>query len=252
VKSSALERAIVGEGTPEALWAACSSFDALAPLDVSTCWRAVVLAPHPDDETLGFGGAIATLLGRGTAVVVVFATDGEASHPGSTALTREGLRARRAAESEAALRALAEKGSGEITAVWLHIPDGTLARNEEVVADRLAALLQPGDWCVATWERDGHPDHEAAGRAAREAASSAGASMLSYPVWTWHWADPLDVPWEDARRLVLSASASEAKARAVACYESQTAPLGPEPGDAAIVPPGDLAHFGRPFEVVFT
>ncbi len=130
-------------------------------------------------------------------VLVVFVTDGEASHPASTALTGDELRRRRAAESEAALGALSGGRPGGITAYRLHIPDGSLARNEDVIAERLAGLLQRGDWCVATWEQDGHPDHEATGRAARAAASSAGARMLSYPVWTWHWADAARPPVDD-------------------------------------------------------
>jgi LmbE family N-acetylglucosaminyl deacetylase len=42
----------------------------------------------------------------------------------------------------------------------------------------------------APWRHDGHPDHDAAGRAATIASAAAGAPLLQYLVWAWHWADP--------------------------------------------------------------
>jgi hypothetical protein len=50
--------------------------------------------------------------------------------------------------------------------------------------------------------------------------------------------------------LPLPPDALRRKQDAVACYPSQTEPLGPAPEDAAVVPPSDLAHFLRPEEVV--
>ncbi|HEX8933703.1 MAG TPA: hypothetical protein VF788_05850 [Pseudonocardiaceae bacterium] len=62
-------------------------------------------------------------------------------------------------------------------------------------------LLDENSWCLATWARDGHPDHEAAGRSAASATGHTGAQRLSFPVWAWHWAQPADprVPWTAAR-----------------------------------------------------
>ena len=40
--------------------------------------RVVVFAPHPDDEVLGCGGALADLLGRGARLDFVLVTDGAA------------------------------------------------------------------------------------------------------------------------------------------------------------------------------
>ena len=113
----------------------------------------------------------------------------------------------------------------------------------------MRSLLRPGDWCLAPFERDAHPDHDAAGRAARtRLRGRVGARLLRYPLWAWHWAVPDDprVPWHEAVRVVLPEAAQRSKAAALACYRSQTEPLGPAAEDAAVVPPGVLAHFQRP------
>jgi LmbE family N-acetylglucosaminyl deacetylase len=38
----------------------------------------------------------------------------------------------------------------------------------------------------ATWEHDGHPDHDAAGDAVARACATTGAPFLHSLVWTWH------------------------------------------------------------------
>ncbi|HEX2943304.1 MAG TPA: PIG-L family deacetylase, partial [Rhodopila sp.] len=43
----------------------------------------LILAPHPDDESLGCGGLIATAVAAGRAPLVVILTDGAGSHPNS-------------------------------------------------------------------------------------------------------------------------------------------------------------------------
>jgi LmbE family N-acetylglucosaminyl deacetylase len=43
----------------------------------------VVVSPHPDDETPGAGGLIATQVSRHVRVKLLGVTDGEAAYPGS-------------------------------------------------------------------------------------------------------------------------------------------------------------------------
>jgi hypothetical protein len=59
------------------------------------------------------------------------------------------------------------------------------------------------------------------------------------------------LPWAHARRIGLPAPALAAKAAALAEYRSQTAPLGPAPADAPILPGHVLDRFRRPYELVF-
>ncbi|MGK5684229.1 PIG-L deacetylase family protein [Actinoplanes sp. URMC 104] len=235
---------IAGHGTAEQLWQAWPAPAGWPALPLTDAGTPLVVAPHPDDEILGVAGLIATL---GSAELVAV-TDGEASHPGSTVHTPDELAAIRRAETAEALRRL---GVGDATVHRLGQPDGKV--DEDGLAEALTGLLSPGRWCLATWRDDGHPDHEAVGRAAARACEATGAVLLEYPIWTWHWAAPDDprVPWHRAHRIDLAPGARAAKDAAVAAFPSQIAPLGPDPADAAILPPHVLARFARPFEVVF-
>ncbi|XVV16952.1 PIG-L deacetylase family protein [Actinoplanes sp. CA-131856] len=237
---------IAGAGTAEATWRAWPAMAEWPVLALEPGSRPpVVVAPHPDDEILGVAGLMATLGDVGLVAV----TDGEASHPGSAVHTPERLAAIRREETA---EAMARLGLGESTVVRLGQPDGGV--DEAALTGALAQLLGPDQWCLATWRGDGHPDHEAVGRAAAEACARTGARLLEYPIWTWHWASPGDarVPWERARRVPLTPEVMAAKRAAIEAFPSQIHPLGPEPADAAILPPYVLARFARPFEVVLT
>lgn len=233
--------ALTGAGTPEAYW---SSLERLAGLvrwtpAVPVSGRVVVVAPHPDDEVLGPGGTVLRLATAGARVVVAAVTDGEASHPGRAAE----LRRLRRVESEQALAVLGvSPGRGGV--VRLGLPDGAVTA--EQVADRLASLTEPGDLLLAPWDQDGHPDHDATGRAALDVARDRGGTLLQYLVWAWHWADERAIPWERARRVDLSREEADAKRAAAACHTSQTA--GPDP----ILPPHVLVRVTRGFEVLLT
>ncbi|MCV7252917.1 PIG-L family deacetylase [Mycobacterium hackensackense] len=210
-------------GTGTAAWA---SADPLPAMDFSGCRALVVVGAHPDDETLGFGATSAYLASRGIEVRVVSASDGDAAHPGASTSERSRLAYERRIELEAAIRVL-----GLTSAVSLGLPDGRLADHESVLTGLLTDILAnnpAGTWCAATWRGDGHPDHEAVGRAAATAAAATGVRMLEYPVWMWHWARPGDpaVPWDLARRAHPPKAFVDRKARAAQCFRSQFEPTG--------------------------
>ncbi|MEV6631657.1 PIG-L family deacetylase [Actinoplanes sp. NPDC051470] len=234
---------VVATGTDESEWASWPAMKGWPAFPLDPPGPPLVVAPHPDDEILGVAGLMA-MLGEAEVVAV---TDGEASHPGSTVHTRAELAAIRRAETDEALARLQVDGPVH----RLGQADGGI--DEDAVVAALVPLLTPGRWCLATWREDGHPDHERVGRAAARACAATGARLLEYPIWTWHWARPddPDVPWHRARVIDLTPAAIAAKSAAIAAFPSQIAPLGPDPADAAILPPHVLARFARPFEVVF-
>ena len=208
--------------------------------DLRECRRLVVVAPHPDDETVGLGGLMATCVELGISVAPVAVTDGEASHPDRHAQT---LARTRIAETQRALTALGVS----VAPVRLGLPDGDVAAHEPTLAAALTDLLSPGTWCAATWRGDGHPDHDAVGRAAATACDAAGSRFLEYPVWMWHWARPGEssVPWRRARSIPLPTAVHRAKLAAIAHFRSQTEPPAP------VLPDHVLAHWRRPHETVF-
>ncbi len=225
--------------------------------------RVVVLAAHPDDEVLAIGGLLVRLAERGCDLLLVSATDGEASHPGSPSVTAPELAERRGRELDAALTELGHAGSER---VHLHLPDSALAEHEVELADRLESHLGGAALVLAPWRRDGHPDHDACGRAAAAATrelARVGAAvgvaarppvLWEFPIWAWHWADPEadHLPWTRARAVRLDPHERLAKQQAIGCFGSQLHPLGDDPADAAVLPPAVLAHFERELEVVLT
>jgi LmbE family N-acetylglucosaminyl deacetylase len=193
-------------------------------------------------------------LARGGATIeVVAVTDGEGSHPGSRSITPARLGRVRTTEAESALCRL---GLGPVDRLRLRLSDGQVSTREDELADRLTGLLDGDCLCLATWREDGHPDHEAVGRAASVAASRRGARLVEYPVWAWHWArpddpDPAAFPWARARVHALDEVGRQAKASAIHAFVSQITPVGPDPADRAVLPDAVLQRFRRPFEVVF-
>lgn len=245
-------RAIRGEGTTEAEWQRWPGLAELPAIDLHALvppgCRAVVVAPHPDDEVLAVGGLLAQLAEHGTPVEVIAVTDGTASHRGSTEWPAERLAQVRPRESLHALRCLGLA----IAPARLGLPDGGLKDVRALLAAQLVSLLRPGDVVFTTWRQDGHPDHEATGEACALAAASAGARLVEVPVWGWHWSRPGDVrmPWRNAFRLGLSDEAVRRKRAAVQAFASQ---LGHDAstGSGPVLRATTVERAARPYEVVF-
>lgn len=241
-------RPLTGSGTPAPVWMAGLGKQPLPRVDLSTCPGLVIVAAHPDDETLGLGATIAQLAASGVPVQVVSVSDGGAAQPGATSSARIRLETIRRHELLRATRVL-----GAPAPISLGLPDGQLAEHEGLVTNLLAQILEgmaPRPWCAATWRGDGHPDHEAAGRAAASACARVGAELLEYPIWMWHWAAPADsaVPWDRAHAVTLSDWALIRKRDAAQCFRSQ---FESSPGSPPVLPPFVLPRLTAVGEVVF-
>jgi LmbE family N-acetylglucosaminyl deacetylase len=249
------ERRIAGAGTSAAAWRDDPALARLPKAQATTLippgGRAVLVAPHPDDEILAWGGLLQMLGERAgpPALLLVAVTDGEASHPDSTLWPRERLRRQRPRETAAALAAL---GLPPVPVTRLGLADGGVTAGEDALAHGLAALLHPRDVLVSTWRQDGHPDHEACARACAAAAQARGVPLLESPVWGWHWNTPDDnhMPLARARKLALSPAQRERKRAAMDCFVSQRTG---DPGCAfaPIVPDSALARSLTDYEVFF-
>jgi LmbE family N-acetylglucosaminyl deacetylase len=240
-------RPIATGGTPTTDWTGWRR--EFPDLNLDDCPALVVVAPHPDDETLGFGATAATLRSRGVDVQVVSVTDGDGAFPELSRRERDWLASDRRAELRRAAEIL---GLG--SPIHLGLPDGELSGMEPELTTRLTEFLEarpPGTWCAATWRGDGHPDHESVGRAAAAATERTGAELLEYPVWMWHWAEPDDaaVPWERMSRVRLDRVATARKQRAANVFRTQLVPR--EPGAEAVLPPFVMRRLLAVGEVVF-
>lgn len=232
-----------GGGRPAASWDT-----AIAALPVARDWppagRWVVVAPHPDDEVLGVGGALARSAAAGVAVDVVTVTDGEASHPGLDPSARRGLAARRRRESRAADQALGLRPRRH----FLGLPDGGVARHEDRLVEALVPLLADRVAVATVVPDDAHPDHDATGRACARAAARHGLRLVRHAVWAWNWDDDTTARLAGAGRLPLSTAEVARKRAAMHAHASQVedrGDLGP------VVPTAALAHHLRPVEVLW-
>jgi LmbE family N-acetylglucosaminyl deacetylase len=240
-----------GVGRQEATWRAWSAPATWPPAPLPTSGRVVVVAPHPDDAVLAVGGLLRLLADQGVAIGLVAVTDGEASHRGSPTLTPEELASRRVAESRCAFARLGVELRSEVR---LGLPDAAVGAHEDEVADQLRDVIRPTDLVLVPWCHDGHPDHDAVGRAGARAARDLGARRWSYPVWAWHWGTParFATMWSGAARVDLPPDVRSAKKLAIDAHASQVRPLSPAPGDEAILPPPVRARFERSWETVLT
>jgi LmbE family N-acetylglucosaminyl deacetylase len=220
-------------GTPEQSWqeALAVVLDWLPPKG-----PLLVVSPHPDDEVLGAGGLMRTHACAGCEVRVLSVTDGEAAHPGW-----EGLDRIRRRELREALHILA---GDKIDIVHLGIPDGRVEAYRDEMFEAVEGLTRRGSILVAPYELDGHPDHEAAGRACCEIARTREVTLLRYPIWSWLHATPREFLKSRWGRLPLDAVTRRAKAKAIDCFTSQLRPLGRAP----VVPNHVLPYFQRTFE----
>ncbi len=212
----------------------------------------LILAPHPDDETLGCGGLIATASQMRLRPRVAYLTDGSASHPESRAWPRQRLAAQRATEALDALRVL---GVPRKDVFFLGWPDAApheagSAPYKETLATLVAALRSGGIRSLwAPWVQESHADHVAAARLAEAAAEAADIAALSYLVWGWanprlsEVVRPGDVWTLDCPRT------RPLRRRALSCHRTQTTSLISDASQAFRIPPRLAALTERPAEV---
>src|SRR3954447_21991109 len=126
------------------------------------------LSPHPDDEVVGAGATLLALRDTGHHIINLAVTLG----------SDERERPRRLGELETACA----RAGFELV---VHDPARDLATAvQALIAERGANLV------VAPSPHDGHPRHEAVGRAARDAVEAGGGADPPPRLWLWGlWAD---------------------------------------------------------------
>lgn len=141
----------------------------------------LVIAPHPDDETIGCGGTLCLHTKRGDRVTVAFLTSGEL---GLKHLTREKAWAMREKEAKAAAAIL-----GVARLHFLRQPDWMLGDDLKPVARELRPILraEAPQLIYVPHLLEWHPDHQAALpilRLALKGWRGALPELRAYEVWT--------------------------------------------------------------------
>lgn len=123
--------------------------------------RLLILAAHPDDETLGAGGTIVLNAGRAEAIQVWIATDG-ARQEGVDPAQGPAYGARRRAEAEAAAESL-----GLSSPHFGSLPDRELAAHSRELDAALGSLIEEfhPDLILCPSPVEIHPDHRAVAEA---------------------------------------------------------------------------------------
>lgn len=181
--------------------------------------RWLVLAPHPDDETLGAGALIYHSSRIGRLAGVVFLTDGAASHPTADAEARARLSRLRRDEAAAALDLLC--GGEAVSIDHLGWPDAHpfpagSAEFDDTVARLVAICRKRGVTALAvTADHEPHCDHAAASRVAAAVANVLDIDIFDYLV--WGEGDPPDC----RTALITPAMPASVRAQALAAHASQ-------------------------------
>lgn len=233
--------------TAESAWQPWLDSSALRSFPDEDFRHAVVLAAHPDDETLGVSGLLQHLHDRGTAVDLVVASDGEAAFPALSAADRAELGRVRRRELDDSLRAQGLEG---VPVRWLGLPDSGLGTHRDELAERLTELLVDADLCLLPWPGDPHPDHQTVADIALR-VTPVTTHRWSYPIWMWHWLRPDDAGIRRSLSFTYRLTETQRcrKAAGIAAFTSQ---LETGPGGAEeILSAGMLRHFQRDVEVVF-
>jgi LmbE family N-acetylglucosaminyl deacetylase len=213
----------------------------------------VVIAPHPDDESLGCGGLIAGWRARGNDARVVVLSDGTGSHPNSRAYPPERLRLLREHETLAACHVL---GLSPRHVTFMRLPDRFLPSEGPTARETAARIAMVARECgagaiICTWRHDPHCDHQAAFAMARLARRDLpDVRLLAYSIWGWSLPGDMDIADDVVGGFRVDISHHlAAKQRAIQAHRSQTTDLIFDDPAGFRLDQATVKRFERPFEI---
>jgi len=216
----------------------------------------VIVAPHPDDETLGCGGLLALLAQSGIPTKVLLMTNGSRSHPNSLSHPYEKLAEVREGETINALTAL---GVSPNAATFLRYGDGELPQPCTPAFGQTIGRLRDlfteleANTVLVPWRRDPHDDHKATWHLLRStfAGLAERPRWLEYPIWAWQDANNEAAPSSHeacAWRLDISSILLQ-KQHAIAQHRSQLGTLIHDDPEGFVLRPEMISYFVQPWEL---
>jgi len=224
--------------------------------DLQRFGTTVIIAPHPDDESLGCGGTISLLQKAGLPVFVIFVSDGTLSHPNSKKYPAQKLKQLREKEALDALKVL---GVPPANASFMRLKDRSVPNPDDPgFDDAVTQLLQElekmkPETVLVTWKQDPHPDHRACWQILNKAVQKLGQKprVLEYLIWIWELGEQKEMP--DHKQFkwfyVAIEPALQTKKNAIAAHVSQVTRLIDDDPEGFILSPEILAHFDHTDEL---
>ena len=216
------------------------------------CSAALIVAPHPDDETLGCGGAIALLRSLNCNVQVLVISDGTLSHPRSRKYPADRLLALRETETLSALKLLGVEANA---VTFCRMQDGSIpTQYQSAVASCRDHITEVAPQIIfLPWRYDPHADHRATWKLIKAALHDLHLSprLIEYPIWDWDSKQRGSLPASlevTTWRLDIS-TVVEVKQQAIAAYRSQITDLIDDDPQGFRLSAEMLDNFTRPWEV---
>ena len=190
--------------------------------------RILIVAPHPDDETIGCGGILALY---GSQCDVLLLTDGRLGKPEGSDYSEEQTANVRQAEFEAVMNYFHVRRYHELRA-----PDGALADNADAIS---GVDLREYDYVFVPNRNERHPDHKAAYEILKKnhKAQNAKGTLVEYEVWS---------PLIAANRFLDISTVMDSKVAGLVKYESQIASI-----DYGALVRGLNMYRGAPHHIVY-
>jgi len=243
---------------PDELWIEPENLPWQA-IESITAAQMLVVAPHPDDECLGCGGAIALLKQQACDLRLLVITDGTMSHPNSQRFPAAALQALRESETRAAMAVL---GLESEAITFLRLQDGAVPTTGQAFERAVnqccdyLARVQP-QVVFLPWRFDPHPDHRASWRLLNAALIRLRFAVrrIEYPIWDWDvaqrnkFSEQIDNPII-AWRLNIQNVISQ-KQQAILLYRSQISDLIDDDPDGFRLSDEMITQFSQPWEVYF-
>lgn len=224
---------------------AAASAPLVDPLSLTGGGGVLLLVPHPDDESLGCGVAVAALSDAGVPVQAVLITDGCLSHPRSARYPAARLAALRAEEFHSAWQHLtASRQPAPVMLGYRDCDTPCDGARQLAACDRIDRLIGPATGAIwATWSGDPHVDHvRTAALAALLHARHPRLHRHAYPIWG-RFAPQGRIPSADRLSRVALPHLLDRKAQAIAAHASQMTGLIHDDPSGFVMRPDHQQHF---------
>lgn len=218
----------------------------------------LVIAPHPDDETLGCGGTAALLLKMGLNVHFLFVSDGSMSHPNSQKFPSEKLKTLREEEARKAVETL---GGKQDDVLFFELKDSLVPNRNDFQFDdavtRMAKTITDiaPETIFVPWRKDPHKDHQATWQIVHAALESITLKprVLEYLIWFWERGNSQDLPSIEQMKLwcIDIDETLKIKHKALAAHASQVTRLIDDDPQGFMLSEQVIAHFDIPREIFF-